>query len=91
MHAAVRRSDDEPLRGAHVILSEPPKAENVSYLLYRGVRYGETRAEIVRRIAAYSVASHFSVDIPLPDNKAANVTIRLFDADAKNDSNYKIQ
>lgn len=57
VHAAVRRADAEPLTGAHVIISEPPKAENVSYLIYRGGRYGESRAEVVRRVAAYSVAT----------------------------------
>ena len=57
VHAGVRRPDATPLWGAHVIISKPPKAANVSYLLYRGVRYGESRADIVKRIAAYAVAT----------------------------------
>ena len=57
VHAGVRRPDATPLWGAHVIISKPPKAANVSYLLYRGVKYGEVRADIVKRIAAYAVAT----------------------------------
>ena len=57
VHAGVRRPDATPLWGAHVIISKPPKASNVSYLLYRGVKYGEVRADIVKRIAAYAVAT----------------------------------
>ena len=57
VHAGVRRPDATPLWGAHVIISKPPKAANVSYLLYRGVKYGESRADIVKRIAAYAVAT----------------------------------
>ena len=57
VHAGVRRPDATPLWGAHVIISKPPKASNVSYLLYRGVKYGESRADIVKRIAAYAVAT----------------------------------
>lgn len=56
VHGAVRVADNIPLGGAHMIISRPPKAENVSYLLYRGVRYGEVRKDIIKRIAAYSVA-----------------------------------
>lgn len=57
VHAAVRRPDDEPLSGAHVIISKIPDDVNVSYLLYRGEKYGEQREAIVRRVAAYSVAT----------------------------------
>ena len=57
VHAGVRRPDATPLWGAHVIISKPPEASNVSYLLYRGVKYGESRADIVKRIAAYAVAT----------------------------------
>ena len=57
VHGAVRVADNIPLGGAHMIISRPPKAENVSYLLYRGVRYGEVRRDIIKRIAAYSVAT----------------------------------
>ena len=57
VHGAVRVADNIPLGGAHMIISRPPKAENVSYLLYRGVRYGEVRKDIIKRIAAYSVAT----------------------------------
>ena len=57
VHGAVRRPDAAPLGGAHLIISKPPKAENVSYLLYKGVRYGELRRDILPRIEAYSVAT----------------------------------
>ena len=57
VHGSVDRADDAPLYGAHIILSEPPEAPNVSYLLYLGVQYGETRADIIKRIAAYAVAT----------------------------------
>lgn len=57
VHAAVRRPDDTPLGGAYVILSEPPKTQNVSYLLFRGIKYGEERRDIVPRIEAYSVGT----------------------------------
>nr|WP_314382586.1 hypothetical protein [uncultured Cardiobacterium sp.] len=55
VHAAVRRPDAAKLGGAHVIISKPAKAGNVSHLLYRGVRYGERRKDIIKRIAAYAV------------------------------------
>ena len=53
--AGVRRPDAAKLGGAHVIISKPAKAGNVSHLLYRGVRYGERRKDIIKRIAAYAV------------------------------------
>ena len=57
VHGAVRRPDAEPLTGAHIILADPPKADNVSYLIYRAARYGELREDAVRRASAYSVAT----------------------------------
>lgn len=57
VHAAVRVPSRAKLGGAHVIISKPPKAGNVSYLLYRGVKYGERRKDIIKRIAAYAVAT----------------------------------
>ena len=57
VHGAVRRPDAEPLTGAHIILSKPPKAGNVSYLIYRAARYGELRDAAVSRASAYSVAT----------------------------------
>ena len=57
VHAAVRRPDAAKLGGAHVIISKPAKAANVSHLLYRGVKYGERRRDIIKRIAAYAVAT----------------------------------
>lgn len=55
VHAAVRVPTRAKLGGAHVIISKPAKAANVSHLLYRGVRYGERRRDIIKRIAAYAV------------------------------------
>ena len=57
VHAAVRVPSRAKLGGAHVIISKPAKAANVSHLLYRGVRYGERRKDIIKRIAAYAVAT----------------------------------
>lgn len=57
VHAAVRVPSRAKLGGAHVILSKPAKASNVSHLLYRGVKYGERRRDIIKRIAAYAVAT----------------------------------
>ena len=57
VHGAVRVPENIPLGGAHMIISRPPKAENVSYLLYKGVRYGELRKDIIKRIEAYAVAT----------------------------------
>jgi len=55
VHAAVRVPSRAKLGGAHVIISKPAKASNVSHLLYRGVKYGERRKDIIKRIAAYAV------------------------------------
>ena len=57
VHAAVRVPSRAKLGGAHVIISKPAKAANVSHLLYRGVRYGERRRDIIKRISAYAVAT----------------------------------
>ena len=57
VHAAVRVPSRAKLGGAHVIISKPAKAPNVSHLLYRGVKYGERRRDIIKRIAAYAVAT----------------------------------
>lgn len=57
VHAAVRVPSRAKLGGAHVIISKPAKASNVSHLLYRGVKYGERRRDIIKRIAAYAVAT----------------------------------
>ena len=57
VHAAVRVPSRAKLGGAHVIISKPAKAANVSHLLYRGVKYGERRRDIIKRIAAYAVAT----------------------------------
>lgn len=55
VYAGVLRNDAEPLYGAHFVISEPPKADNVSYLCVRAGHYGEERQEIMPRIEAYSV------------------------------------
>lgn len=53
----VQRADDEPLIGAFTAITKPPKDESVSYLLFPATKFGETRAEILKRIEAYSVAT----------------------------------
>ena len=55
IYPGVLRNDAEPLYGAHFIISQPPKADNVSYLCARAGHYGEERQEIMPRIEAYSV------------------------------------
>ena len=55
LYPAVLRDDQEPLYGGHFIISEPPQAANVSFLAFKARNYGETRADIMPRIAAYSV------------------------------------
>ncbi|MCP1659347.1 hypothetical protein [Neisseria perflava] len=55
LYPAVLRSDAEPFYGAHFIISEPPEAENVSFLAFKARNYGEERADIMPYIAAYSV------------------------------------
>lgn len=55
LYPGVLRNDAEPLYGAHFIVSEPPKAGNVSFLAFKARNYGESRAEIMPRIEAYSV------------------------------------
>ena len=55
LYPAVLRDDKEPLYGGHFIISEPPKADNVSYLAFKARNYGETRQDIMPRIEAYSV------------------------------------
>lgn len=55
LYPAVIRNDAEPLYGAHFVVSEPPKAGNVSFLAFKARNYGESRAEIMPRIEAYSV------------------------------------
>ena len=55
VYPGVLRGDGEPLYGAHFIISEPPEAANVSFLAFRAKHYGESRADIMPRIEAYSV------------------------------------
>ena len=55
VYPGVLRGDGEPLYGAHFVISEPPQAENVSFLAFRAKNYGESRADILPRIEAYSV------------------------------------
>ena len=55
LYPGVLRPDSEPLYGAHFIISEPPKAGNVSFLAFKARNYGEKRADIMPRIEAYSV------------------------------------
>lgn len=55
VYPAVIRADAEPLYGAHVMISEPARADNVSFLLVKAGKYNEKRREIMARIEAYSV------------------------------------
>lgn len=57
VYAGVMRADDEPLIGAYMAITKPPKDVNVSYVLFKATKYGELRGEIIKRIESYSVAS----------------------------------
>lgn len=56
-YAAVLRDDAAGLYGANVIVSQPPKAENVSILLVKGDFYGQERADIMERIESYRTST----------------------------------
>lgn len=56
-YMGVLRADNEPLIGAFAAITEPPKDDTVSYLLFKATRFGEMRAEILKRIEAYSVGT----------------------------------
>lgn len=55
VYPGVLRNDTEPLFGANFVISTPPKADYVSYLLFRANGYADARAQIMPRIEAYSV------------------------------------
>ena len=55
LYPAVLRNDSEPLYGGHFVITEPPTSENVSFLAFKARNYGESRADIMPRIEAYSV------------------------------------
>lgn len=55
LYPAVLRNDAEPLYGGHFVITEPPKAENISFLAFKARNYGEERKDIMPRIEAYSV------------------------------------
>lgn len=57
LYPAVLRDDKEPLYGGHFIISEPPKADNVSYLAFKARNYGETRQDI-STISNSGVSAH---------------------------------
>lgn len=53
----VLRADDEPLIGAFAAITKPPSDPTVSYLMFKATRFGESRAEILKRIEAYNIAT----------------------------------
>lgn len=57
IYAGVQRADDEPLIGAFCAITKPPKDESVSYLMFPATKFSESRAEIIKRIEAYSVGT----------------------------------
>lgn len=57
VYAGVQRPDNEPLIGSFLAITKPPKDPTVSYLLFRATKFGESRAEILKRIEAYSVGT----------------------------------
>ncbi|MBQ9183639.1 MAG: hypothetical protein IJV56_08835 [Neisseriaceae bacterium] len=55
LYPAVLRSDKEPLYGSHVVISRPPKLNNVSFLAFAAENYGEEKKDALPRMTAYSV------------------------------------
>ena len=53
-YMGVLRADDEPLIGAFAAITKPPSDPTVSYLMFEATRFGESRAEILKRIEAYN-------------------------------------
>lgn len=53
-YMGVLRPDNAPLIAPFACITRPPINEAVSYLLFRATRFGETRAEILKRIEAYN-------------------------------------
>ena len=56
-YMGVLRSDNEPLIGAFAAITKPPSDPTVSYSMFKATRFGESRAEILKRIEAYNVAT----------------------------------
>ncbi len=56
-YQGLQRADDEPLIGAYSAITRPPTDPNVSYLLFPATRFGESRAEILKRIEAYKIGT----------------------------------
>ncbi len=56
-YMGVLRADDEPLIGAFAAITKPPSDPTVSYLMFPATRFGESRAEILKRIEAYNVGT----------------------------------
>ena len=53
-YMGVLRPDNEPLIGAFAAITKPPSDPTVSYLMFKATRFGESRAEILKRIEAYN-------------------------------------
>ncbi len=54
-YMGVLRPDNEPLISPFACITKPPADPTVSYLLFKASRFGEMRAEILKRIEAYNV------------------------------------
>lgn len=54
-YMGVLRPDNEPLIAPFACITRPPNDPTVSYLLFKATRFGESRAEILKRIEAYNV------------------------------------
>lgn len=57
MYLGVQRADDEPLLGAFAAITKGPFDPNVSYLICPVSNYGELRAQSIKRIESFNVAS----------------------------------
>lgn len=64
LYAGVQRADDEPLIGANIAITQPPKSPHTSYLLFSAAKFGESRAEGVKRIESFvvpTIESHMTL------------------------------
>ncbi len=56
-YQGIQRPDDEPFIGSYSAITKPPTDPSVSYLLFPATVFGETRAEVIKRIEAHKVGT----------------------------------
>lgn len=78
VYGAVLRADKSALYGAHMIVSRPPEAENVSVLLARADHYGQERASIMERIESYKTATTESRTTLLGTQRKGSRSVEMY-------------